>query len=73
VLKAAGTDTEITSHRTGDAVGIHEVVATSAEDSIVLRHEAFSRRGFALGAVRGAEWLAERNGIYDYRDVFAQM
>jgi 4-hydroxy-tetrahydrodipicolinate reductase len=73
VLAAAGAQAEITSHRTGDAAGLHEVEARSADDRIVLQHESFSRRGFALGAVRGAEWLADRNGVFDYQEIFSQL
>jgi 4-hydroxy-tetrahydrodipicolinate reductase len=40
---------------------------------VVLTHEAFSRRGFAEGAVRAAEWLATRSGCYDFRDVYTEL
>jgi 4-hydroxy-tetrahydrodipicolinate reductase len=39
----------------------------------VLTHEAHSRRGFAEGAVRAAEWLATRKGCYDFKDIYSQM
>ncbi len=51
-------EVEIVSFREGDAVGMHEVVFNSAGDRIYLCHDAKSRRGFAEGAVRAAEWLA---------------
>ena len=61
---------EITSHRVGDAKGEHVVTATSDCDVIELRHNAFSRRGFALGAVRAAEWLAHHPpGVWDFREI----
>ena len=63
----------IASHRVGDAKGEHIVTAVSDTDTLVLRHEAHSRRGFALGAVRGAEWLAHHSGPYDFRDIFEQL
>jgi len=53
---------EITSHRIGDAKGEHIVKAVSDCDILELRHDAHSRRGFALGAVCGAEWLAGKSG-----------
>jgi hypothetical protein len=34
------------------------VTVTGEDDTLELRHDARNRRGFALGAVRGAEWLA---------------
>ena len=50
-------DVEIVSFREGDAVGMHEVVFNSPNDRIYLCHDAKSRRGFAEGAIRAAEWL----------------
>ena len=63
----------IESVREGDAKGTHVLVATSDADRIVLTHEAFSRRGFAEGAVRAAEWLAGKTGCYDFRDVWTKL
>ena len=59
--------------RDGDSPGLHTLTATSGSDRLTLTHEAFSRRGFAEGAVRAAEWLATRTGTYDFRDVFAKL
>lgn len=70
-LKA--TDLPIESFREGDAAGLHALTASSQADRITLTHEAFSRRGFAEGAVRAAEWLSTRKGCYDFRDVFTQL
>ena len=66
-------DLEITSFREGDVVGLHEVVLESPADRIYLCHDAKSRRGFAEGAVRAAEWLAGRKGFYDFRDVWREL
>lgn len=63
----------ITSHREGDATGLHILVATSDVDRITLTHESFTRRGFAEGAVRAAEWLSTRHGCYDMRDVYTRV
>ncbi len=63
----------VESKRVGDAAGIHTLVAKSEADKIVLTHEAYSRRGFAEGAVRAAEWLSSRTGCYDFQDVYTQM
>jgi 4-hydroxy-tetrahydrodipicolinate reductase len=64
---------EITSHRTGDSMGVHVVTARGTDDVIELRHEALSRRGFAEGAVRAAEWLAGRRGCFDFREIYSQL
>lgn len=61
---------EITSFREGDVVGLHEVVFESADDRIYLCHDAKSRRGFAEGAVRAAEWLLGKKGFYEFKDVW---
>jgi 4-hydroxy-tetrahydrodipicolinate reductase len=63
----------ISSNREGDETGIHVLIATSDADRITLKHESFSRRAFAEGAVRAAEWLSHRTGCYDLREVFEQM
>ena len=63
----------IQSHRVGDAAGIHTLEAKSGGDKLVLTHESHSRRRFAEGAVRAAEWISTRTGCYDFQDVYAQM
>ena len=66
-------DIPIEARREGDVMGIHTLAAKGTADRLVLTHEAFSRRGFAEGAVRAAEWLATRTGCYDFKDVYSQM
>jgi 4-hydroxy-tetrahydrodipicolinate reductase len=68
-----GIEIPITSHRVGDAKGEHTVTAKSEHDTLELRHDAASRRGFALGAVRGAEWLAGKSGTWEFREIFAEL
>ena len=64
---------EITSFREGDVVGLHEVVLESPADRIYLCHDAKSRRGFAEGAIRAAEWLAGKKGFHDFKDVWREL
>ena len=76
VIKAASESKEaleITSFREGEVVGLHEVVFESAADRIYLCHDAKSRRGFAEGAVRAAEWLAGKTGYYDFKDIWRDL
>lgn len=68
-----GMEVPISSHRIGDAKGEHIVTAKSEHDMLELRHDAHSRRGFAVGAVRGAEWLAGRAGVWEFREIFDQL
>jgi 4-hydroxy-tetrahydrodipicolinate reductase len=64
---------EITSQREGDAPGIHVIEARSQNDRIELKHEAFSRRGFAEGAIRGAEWIAGKSGVWEFSEIAGQL
>jgi 4-hydroxy-tetrahydrodipicolinate reductase len=76
VIREAGAKDEaleITSFREGDVVGLHEVVLESGHDRIYLCHDAKSRRGFAEGAVRAAEWLHGKKGFHDFRDIWRNL
>ena len=73
VKDASRKELEITSFREGEVVGLHELVFDSAADRIYLCHDAKSRRGFAEGAVRAAEWLVGRKGFYDFKDVWREL
>jgi 4-hydroxy-tetrahydrodipicolinate reductase len=66
-------DLEITSFREGEVVGFHEVILESPADRIYLSHDAKSRRGFAEGAVRAAEWLAGKKGFYEFKDIWREL
>ena len=72
IREASGKDEEIEiiSFREGEVIGMHEVVLESANDNVYLCHDATSRRGFAEGAVRAAEWLAGKKGFYNFKDVW---
>jgi 4-hydroxy-tetrahydrodipicolinate reductase len=71
--RASGKKLEITSVREGETVGMHVVLLDSPQDSILLTHDAKNRRGFALGAVRAAEWIAGKKGFYDFASIFDQL
>jgi 4-hydroxy-tetrahydrodipicolinate reductase len=64
----------IKSVRHGDAVGLHVLEAEHNGDRILLTHESRSRKPFAEGAVRAAEWLVKaKPGVYDFRDIVDQL
>jgi 4-hydroxy-tetrahydrodipicolinate reductase len=73
IKDASGSKLEITSFREGEVVGMHEVVFDSDADTIYLCHDAKSRRGFAEGAVRGAEWLKGKTGLFDFKDIWREL
>lgn len=51
-----------TSLRIGTVIGKHEVMLETTTDRITLTHEAKNREGFALGAIRVAEWIRDQKG-----------
>jgi 4-hydroxy-tetrahydrodipicolinate reductase len=59
----------VTSTRVGTFAGTHIVGFDSDADSIEIKHVAKTRRGFALGAVRAAQWLKGRKGTFTMDDV----
>ena len=58
----------VTSSRGGSVPGVHSVYVDSAADTIEIHHTARSRAGFALGAVRAAEWIRDRHGFIGVDD-----
>jgi 4-hydroxy-tetrahydrodipicolinate reductase len=75
ILKSVNpeTEVEIVSHRVEDVHGEHVITARSADDVLTVKHESHSRRPFAEGAVRAAEWVQSRTGCFDFHDVFPQI
>ncbi len=64
-----GNKLNIHAKRESDVKGLHEVSFTSEIDSISIKHEAFNRDGFGIGAIAAAEWLQNKKGIYTMKDV----
>jgi len=59
----------IHSERIGNEPGLHELTFTSAVDEIKLSHHAFSREGFASGALVAAKWISDgRRGLFTMDD-----
>lgn len=73
IEQKSGARLDINSLREGDIVGTHTIQLRSLADTITLAHESHSRRGFAEGAVRAAEWLAGKKGFFDFKDVWREM
>lgn len=71
--QASGREIEITSFREGEVVGMHELVLECPSDTIYLCHDAKSRRGFADGAVRAAEWLAGKKGFFAFQNIWREV
>ena len=54
----------VSSSRGGSIPGTHTLYLDSAADTIEVRHQARNRSGFALGAVRAAEWIVNQTGMF---------
>jgi 4-hydroxy-tetrahydrodipicolinate reductase len=60
---------DVASNRAGVIAGTHEIGFDSPADTITLRHTARSREGFALGAIKAAEWVAGKKGFHEFGDI----
>jgi len=60
---------DVASNRAGKIPGTHEIGFDSAADTITLRHTARSREGFALGALKAAEWIAGKKGFHEFSEI----
>jgi 4-hydroxy-tetrahydrodipicolinate reductase len=60
---------DVASNRAGAHPGTHEIGFDSAADTITLRHTARSREGFARGALKAAQWIADRKGFHEFSEV----
>lgn len=65
----AGNEILIEHERIGEVPGTHIIRYKSPVDQITITHEAFSRDGFALGAVIAAEWLLDKTGFLGMDDM----
>ena len=55
--------------RENEVPGTHSVFYRSEVDEIEIKHTAFNRNGFALGAVIAAEWIVGKQGVFSMKDV----
>jgi 4-hydroxy-tetrahydrodipicolinate reductase len=60
---------DVSSNRAGRHPGTHEIGFDSAADTITLLHSARSREGFARGALKAAQWIVGKQGVYEFSDV----
>ena len=59
------------SIRAGYVPGIHELGFDSEADTVILRHTARGRLGFAEGALYAARWVRGKKGLFTFGDLFA--
>lgn len=62
----------VTSERIGEVPGTHTITWKGPHDALHLTHEAFSRAGFASGALAAAQWLLhQKAGWYEVEEMYA--
>ncbi|MBC7927283.1 MAG: dihydrodipicolinate reductase [Bryobacteraceae bacterium] len=70
-MKSAGYSRPISasSNRAGRHPGTHEIGFDSSADTITLRHSARSREGFARGALKAAQFIHGKCGVFEFSEV----
>lgn len=58
--------------RSGDQPGTHTVLFDSKVEEIELTHTSRNKQGFAEGAVRAAEWIMGKKGLFTLDDFFGK-
>lgn len=61
----------ITAKREPNVPGTHTVTYFCDVDEIAVTHQAYSREGFAKGAIAAALWLVGKKGIYQMKDLLS--
>ena len=61
------------SVRAGNIPGTHLIGFDSAADTIELKHTARNREGLAIGALKAAEWITKKKGLYDFTAHFSEI
>jgi 4-hydroxy-tetrahydrodipicolinate reductase len=59
----------VSSLRAGFIPGTHELGFDSEADTVIIRHTARGRRGFAEGALYAARWVVGKRGLFSFSDV----
>lgn len=67
VLK--GREIIVSSVRGGYIPGTHELGFDSEADTVILRHTARGRRGFAEGALYAAKWVVGKKGLFTFSEI----
>ena len=65
--------TDIQSVRCGEIPGIHTIGFEGLNDRITLTHEAFSREGFAAGAVEAALRTEGLAGVHEFKELLMKI
>lgn len=64
----APEEIHISSARCGNIIGEHRAIFDSEYDSIEINHISKGREGYSLGAIKCAEWLCGKKGVFSIED-----
>lgn len=70
VAESMDASPDVASVRVGEVAGIHTVGFEGENDRITVEHEAFSRKGFAEGAVVAALMTEHLQGVHEFKELF---
>lgn len=70
VSEQMGRQPDVASVRVGELAGTHTVGFEGMHDRLTLEHEAFSRDGFAEGAVLAALMTEGLAGVHEFKELF---
>jgi 4-hydroxy-tetrahydrodipicolinate reductase len=75
VISAAGylRPVNLASNRAGSHPGTHEIGFDASGDTVLLRHTARSRDGFARGALSASVWALARKGVFEFHEIFGEL
>ncbi len=60
---------QVTARREDEVPGTHIITYDSSADTLEISHTAKNRKGFALGAVLAAEFIADKKGVFSMSDL----
>ena len=60
----------LSSFRKGETIGDHEIIFSSKDEDIVIKHTAKDRGIFANGAIQAVKWgINKKPGLFQMSDV----
>lgn len=71
--KIEGNELQISSMRIGKEMGTHSVFFDFPSEQIEIKCSSKDRNGYAFGAILAAEWSINKNGMFEFSDVFQEI
>jgi 4-hydroxy-tetrahydrodipicolinate reductase len=74
-IRSAGysSPVHLSANRAGSHTGTHEIGFDSPSDTITLRHTARNRDAYAHGALQAAQWIQNKSGLHEFRQILPQL